>query len=182
MIWFGCSKVFKQQLASSAARYTDAASDASSSDKTTRPPPVTPQGATSAASTLHGPPLSRSTNQIRGSQVLGSPQEAETKKAHVIANSGDGGAAAVPAGFDWSAGLVGYEQLLSPSLESAARQKRLRALREKQRQAMRRDWAPAPWLGLYPDPLTGTWRLRPRAMRMQPMIMRPDLARRLGPT
>jgi len=53
--------------------------------------------------------------------VLGSPQEAETKsKAHVIANSGDGGAAAVPAGFDWSAGLVGYEQLLSPSLESAA--------------------------------------------------------------
>jgi len=53
--------------------------------------------------------------------VLGSPQEAETKsKAHVVANSGDGGAAAVPAGFDWSAGLVGYEQLLSPSLESAA--------------------------------------------------------------
>jgi len=90
----------------------------SSSDNTTEPPAVNPQGATSAAITHHEPAVSRSTNHIRWSQVLRS-QEAETKsKAHEVVNSGGAAAAAVPAGSDWSDGLDGYADVPSLTLES----------------------------------------------------------------
>ncbi len=73
-----------------------------------------------AGSTRPCPALSRSTNHIRGSQVLGA-QEAVTKsEARVVANSGAAAAAAVPAGFDWPDGLIGYAHLLGVSLEDSA--------------------------------------------------------------